>query len=150
MTVFPALSPSLSLSPSLPLSLSPVPSAVTNLTIAISGPNSLTISWDSPIDPNGILTYRISLSYTDLATSFQMNVRVTENPEDNRMVLYNSDSQRLEPYARYDVTVTASTTAGSSDPVIASVTTSQGGLYMPVSVCSSSSVACSWLQNYSW
>ena len=106
------------------LSLYIVPSPVTNLSIAINGSNSssLTISWDPPIRPNGNLDYNISLSFTDLATNVTQMVLQAQYPEGTRVVEYNS----VEPYAEYQVEVIALTEVGSSSPEVAMVTTSQG------------------------
>ncbi len=79
--------------------------------------------------PNGNLTYTATFSYTDLATDNIVMVLMEETTEDNRSVTYNSMTS-LEPYARYDVVVIASTSVGDSDPTTASVFTAQGGMYV--------------------
>ena len=99
---------------------------MTNLIIIISGPSSLTISWDPPLTPNGNLTYDISLSFTDLATNVTEMVLQTQTIENNRTLIFNS-SEILEPYAEYQVEVVAFTSVDRSSPETDTVTTAQGG-----------------------
>ncbi len=108
----------------------PVPSPVTNLMLMMTD-SSLTVTWDPPSMPNGDLTYTATFSYTDLATGINDTVLTMQTTEeDDRSVTYTSAP--LEPYARYDVVVIASTSVGNSDPATASVFTAQGGRYMYV------------------
>ncbi|XP_064396511.1 phosphatidylinositol phosphatase PTPRQ-like isoform X3 [Halichondria panicea] len=101
-----------------------IPSPVTNLMLMMTD-SSLTVTWDPPSMPNGDLTYTATFSYTDLATGINDTVLTMQTTEeDDRSVTYTSAP--LEPYARYDVVVIASTSVGNSDPATASVFTAQG------------------------
>ncbi len=60
-----------------------------------------------------------------------------QTTENDRSVMYNSEPMTfLEPYARYDVVVIASTSVGNSTVTMDSITTPQGGEF----VCSSPSL----------
>ncbi len=109
------------------ISPSTVPSPVVNLMLMMTNLSSLTATWDAPLMPNGNLTYTTTLSYTDLATDIIETVLTQQTTEDDRSVTYNSMTS-LEPYARYDVVVIASTSVGDSDAATASVVTAQGGM----------------------
>ncbi len=111
---------------------STVPSPVTNLMLMMTNSSSLTATWDAPLMPNGNLTYTITLSYTDLATDIIETVLTQQTTEDDRSVTYNSMTS-LEPYARYDVVVIASTSVGNSTAAMESVFTSQGGGFVYIS-----------------
>ena len=88
---------------------------------------TLMVTWDSPLMPNGNLTYTTTLSYTDLATgSSTNNVLTMVTPEGDRTVTYTG---MIEPYAIYQATVIATTSAGDSTPATDSLLTPQGGTY---------------------
>lgn len=115
----------------------PVPSPVINLMLVMTNSSSLTVTWDPPSMPNGDLTYTATLSYTDLATGTSETVLMMQTTENDRSVMYNSEPMTfLEPYARYDVVVIASTSVGNSTVTMDSITTPQGGEF----VCSSPSL----------
>ncbi|XP_064396510.1 phosphatidylinositol phosphatase PTPRQ-like isoform X2 [Halichondria panicea] len=104
-----------------------IPSPVTNLMLVMTNSSSLTVTWDPPSMPNGDLTYTATLSYTDLATGTIKTVLTMQTTENDRSVMYNSEPMTfLEPYARYDVVVIASTSVGNSTVTMDSITTPQG------------------------
>ena len=85
----------------------------------------LTISWDSPSDPNGIVSYEINITFHDLATGV---MALREGPiqrnASNRFVQF---SLSAEPFVRYDVFLFARTIRGVSEIVSTNVTTDEGG-----------------------
>lgn len=101
------------------------PSIPTALAVTLVN-SSLSISWDAPLSPNGIVTYEINVTLTDLDTSAQS---LLVGP------LLRNDLSRLvelplgteEPYATYEAAVVALTSGGRSEVASDSVTTGEGG-----------------------
>ena len=102
-----------------------MPSVPQNLTVMLMN-SDLIITWDPPSSPNGVVSYEVNITRTDLATG------VVDGPGES---IIRNDSSRLvelslceDPFVRYDVSVSASTIAGESEAVSANITTDQGGM----------------------
>ena len=88
---------------------------------------SLQITWDAPMDPNGVVTYELNITVSDLAT---------ENSSVLAGLILRNDSNRfvdiplefVEPYANYSVSIFAMTNGGFSDVVRNNTITAQGGM----------------------
>ena len=105
------------------------PSEVMNLSINIINSSTLEVTWAPPLRPNGALTYSVTLSYTDLATS-SMEM-VFQRNETDRRVIYTSAVSDLEPYVMYGATVFAFTSVGNSPARMESIVTEDGGQLSP-------------------
>ena len=70
----------------------------------------MTISWDEPVNPNGVITfYEVTVAQTD-------NSSVIVYTDDSLTVTSVTQSVMVLPFTSYTVTVTASTSAGQGDP----------------------------------
>ena len=106
---------------------STAPTEVLNLAImANSSTSTLQVTWDTPQRSNGMVSYTLNLTYTDLATNEFFFINSTVHSENDRSQTITFSSG-LEPYAEYNVTVVAMTTGGESNPVTDSVITEEGG-----------------------
>lgn len=106
--------------------LSAAPTEVTNLDLIVLDSNTLHVTWDPPLQPNGVVSYTLNITYTDLATNMFYFVAST-NHEVNDIAKNITFRDGLEPYAEYIATVVAMTTGGISPAVVVSVLTEQGG-----------------------
>ena len=103
-----------------------VPSAARNLTVGLVN-STLIGSWDAPSVPNGIVTYEINITSLDLATGNYSTLRLSF------IMRSNSDRQveftvMDEPYVQYTVSVLARTGGGTSEAVMDTVNSDQGGM----------------------
>ena len=101
-----------------------MPSVPRNLTVMLQN-SDLIITWDPPASPNGVVSYEINITSTDLATGAveTLGESIVRDDSSRRVVFPVS----MEPYVRYDVSVLAATVAGESEAVTASHTTPEGG-----------------------
>ena len=86
--------------------------------------SDLIIMWDPPSSPNGVVSYEVSITRTDLATGVVDALGESIRNDSSRLVELSLDE---DPFVRYDVSVSASTIAGESEAVSANITTDQGG-----------------------
>ena len=98
------------------------PSAAQNLNASFNTTHIL-ISWSEPANPNGIVTYNISVTETDLLTTNTSTIvseaMVTE--------LELAVSYVVKPYSEYTVSVTSQTGAGMGDTTTFSFQTDEEG-----------------------
>ena len=79
-----------------------------------------------PLSPNGVVTYQINITVTDLVTN---STSLLEGPiERNDTSRSVEQPLTVEPHTQYTVAIVARTEGGVSDVVMESVTTDQGGM----------------------
>ena len=101
------------------------PSVPTNVAISLTN-SRLTVSWDPPLDPNGIVTYELNITLVDMAT---LNSTPLFGPvlRDDSSRLFEMILAMEEPFARYEASVVAMTTGGRSQVVNVNTATGEGG-----------------------
>ena len=101
-----------------------VPSTPQNLTVNLLN-STLTVTWDPPSSPNGVVSYEVNITISDLATGVvgSLGESIMRN-DSNRLVELNLS---MEPFVRYSVSVLAGTIAGQSEVVSTNITTAEGG-----------------------
>ena len=109
------------------------PSMPLNLMVVIDM-SSLIITWDMPEFLNGIVSYEINVTLTDLYTGVESPVGETlfHNSSDLRVVV---ELDNVEFYADYEVFILAETEGGRSDVVMEGFETEQGGMCVCMYVC---------------
>ena len=96
------------------------PSAVLNVAISeISG--GLSVTWDAPLFPNGVLLYTVTLNQTDLARPTTVLPELANDTAETE-VFFNLT---LSPHHLYTVTVTPFTGAGEGEADMDSVQTNE-------------------------
>jgi len=90
-----------------------VPSAVTSLQAVAVNATAINVTWQPPINPNGIVLYRVTVP----------SLPFSETTINATSLIVNG----LDAYTAYCVTVTAYNTAGHSDSLEETVTTQESG-----------------------
>lgn len=85
----------------------------------------ITITWDPPIQPNGIVNYTVLLWETDLLLGTTDVIASAEGTELFLIVAYMT-----KPFREYTATVTAQTSAGMGDDAVGMLRTAEGGTYI--------------------
>lgn len=100
-----------------------MPSVPRNLIVMLEN-FELSATWEPPESPNGVVSYEVTITRTDLATNVMedLSVGLSRNDSYRRVMLTVSD----EPFVRYNVSVRAATVTGQSDTVVESLDTPQG------------------------
>ena len=91
----------------------------------LSNITHITITWDPPIQPNGIVNYTVLLQETDLLLSTTEDIILEEVA-----VLYLTITRMTKPYREYTATVTAQTSAGMGDDAVGVLRIPEGGTYI--------------------
>lgn len=98
-----------------------VPTAVRNLT-ATSNATLITVTWEVPEMPNGVVSYAFSILGTDLATSITVL--------NQSMTLFSTGylvTTGTEAYSMYIISVTPMTVAGEGTTESTNFSTPEGG-----------------------
>ena len=103
------------------LHFSSVPSEVRNLLSDCTSNNELVAQWAPPLQPNGVISYNVSVTARDLAKGTTVTVQLP-----NYMGLVPNITVPTEPYTEYTVKVAAETTAGQGQNSTTSCQTAEG------------------------
>ena len=84
------------------------PSAVRELNLVVTA-SHLTVTWDPPLMPNGIVSYDVLLSGVNLAND--MLIDISDSSVNVTQTMYSTPHSPL-PYSNYTAVVTAFTSVG--------------------------------------
>ena len=101
------------------------PSHPLNLVVSLNR-SALTVTWDTPLTPNGELSYLINISSLDVATGnpAQVEMSLSRSDDGNRQVVLDIT---FEAFVRYTVRLQARTGGGVSGVVTGNVTSDEAG-----------------------
>ena len=113
------------------ISSSPAPSEVGRVTLVVPSPNTLTVTWDTPSSPNGLIThYDVIATPTStvgldspLGSASSTTLSVVE-PEMVLLSILNG----LVPATTYDVVLVAYTSAGGGNGTAVQLQTLESGM----------------------
>lgn len=103
-----------------------MPSIPQNLSVVLQNSSLLVIAWESPEFPNGVVSFQVNITSSDLATGVETSL--------GELLVQNSSNRfvelalGMEAFVRYGVSVSAKTIAGESEAVTGSITTAEGGI----------------------
>ncbi len=87
--------------------------------------SEITVSWDPPLLPNGVVSYSVTLSGVNLANNEA--ITISTNSAIVNETSYTVDHTSI-PYSDYTAIVFASTSAGDSDVETVTVQTPEDGM----------------------
>ena len=101
------------------------PSDPLNLVVSLNR-SALTVTWDTPLMPNGVLSYLINISSLDLATGnpAQVETSLSRSDDGNRQVVLDIT---FEAFVMYTVRLQARTGGGVSGVVTERLTSDETG-----------------------